>query len=65
MSLLKRIQNLWKMSESKPHYEDRTVEVGDVISMIKKPAPQKMAEIIRRTPKDPIAEVVGPEQSPL
>jgi hypothetical protein len=60
MNLVKRINNLWKLSEYKPReIGSPPLEVGTVVAQIIK----KPAEFIKYNPKTPVEEFIS-EQKP-
>ncbi len=60
MKLLKRLQNLWALSQVRPIVPGERAEVGDVVTpvIMKK---QEKAVFISRKPKDPLEEILKHE----
>lgn len=60
MNLIKRLKNLWKLSEWEiPEWNKKDFDVGTVItSLVKPPEKSKMAQIIKRKTIDEVEEIL-------
>jgi len=64
MTLIKRLKNLWKLSEWVPFDEYKYTKPGTSVTTIAKEPVEtsgKMAQIIRKKPIDPVEEIIKHE----